>query len=100
MSPLEEEESGSLKVGLLSTPLREYSLHLLAAAAARCARSCISSSVTDIESMCYYMIIGQSGREEFTINAYRFSGIDYLSPRGYPNRKVLRLCFSASSFYF
>lgn len=31
---------------------------------------------------------------------YRFSGIDYLCPRGYPNRKVFHLCFSASSFYF
>lgn len=52
LSPL-EAESGSLKVGRLSTPLREYSLHLLAAAAARCARSCTSSSVTYIEMSKY-----------------------------------------------
>jgi len=39
-----EAVSGSLNVGGLSTPLLEYSLHLLAAAAALFALSLISSS--------------------------------------------------------
>lgn len=39
-----ERASGSLKLGRLSTPLLEYSLHLRAAAAARAALSLTSSS--------------------------------------------------------
>lgn len=41
-----EMASGSLKVGRLSAPLLEYSLHLRAAAAARAALSFTSSSAT------------------------------------------------------
>lgn len=66
---LPEVASGSLKVGGLSTPLLEYSLHLLAASAALLALSLTSSSATTHLKLHQYLEEAEQAKHRFTAEA-------------------------------